>query len=215
MDLIFESDDDGNHFLFGRTFDKIELSHLQLAGRHGKQLRLEDCKFINCSTSPGTCMIGSGVTLRRVEFSNFDCGDAIRIDAAASLQEVVISGVKPASLVIQPDYGASFTVPELDDASFHVDITDYLGEVTILGLRGDCVRKSLDRQVTVLARWKEEINWNGLGIGPLSFWRIFIKKLTSAKVSEGVFSLPDVHHKKFAQTQKEKKLLEDSGIRFL
>lgn len=211
--LEFELDDLGRQVLSGRTFENIQFHDLEMVPPVGTAVRLENCKFLDCSTSPGTCVIGTDVTLDRVLFSNLDCGDALRISTGASLKEVVISGKKPHALIIQPEDQGVCLMSAANLVEFQLDIAGYTGKVSIMGMRASMVRKDPNRHVTVQSKCKTEINWNDLGIGPFSYWRIYVKKLLSCNAEEGIFSLPDSTHKDYAEIIRERYLLEKTGIR--
>ena len=93
-----------------------------------------------------------------------------------------------------------------------LDVSRFDGKVSLIGLWGRSVRKDPSRHVTIRAAWKDEVDWKALGIGPLSFWRILIKKLSASNAVEGVFSLPSQVDKNFEATMEQKKALELSGL---
>jgi hypothetical protein len=209
--LLFDIDSAGDKLLVGRTFKNMQFSDLEIIPLVGRKIRIENCSFLNCSTSPGTCVIGSDVSLHRVVISNLDCGDAIRIDTNTELMEVVISGEKPSRLIMRPGIG-NCVMSEPKHVEFQLDISSFLGEVEIVGMRGNMVRKDSSRHVIVKAVWKNEVDWKGLGIGPFSFWPILVKKLSLANAEEGVFSLPDRSDKDYTDTIRERELIEKSGV---
>lgn len=213
MKLDFKLDSFGTEVLSNQLFEGIGFSDLQISPPLGSKVRVEKCQFIDCSTSPGTCWISSGVFLEDVIFSNLDCG-GIRISSEVDLRRVVIKGEKPTSLVVQPESVEEFEMSAPKDVEFQLDISEFAGEVTIVGLRGKLVRKNPDRHVSVHESWNKEVDWKGLGIGPFSFWRIFIKKLSVCNAKEGVFSLPERRNKYFAEAMREKDLLEKAGVDF-
>lgn len=213
MELDFARDEFGNEVLSGRTFENSSFSAIEILPKIGQQTRVENCKFVNCSTSPGTCVIGSGVTLKRVEIQNLDCGDAIRIDSNATLWEVVIKGSKPNALIVQPESELRLASMLHSHCEFQLDISEFYGEVTIVGLGRDMVKKDPNRHVTVECKWKDEIDWKGLGIGPFSYWRIFLKKLAVFGAEIGVFSLPHHNDKHWTESLRERTLIEKAGAK--
>lgn len=212
MELDFNVDDYGNQVLLGDTYENCQFSHLEITPPVGRTVRIESCKFLNCSTSPGTCVISENVALDRVVISNLECGDAIRISSETDLKEVVIAGERPKALIVQPENEDNFVMPEPTETEFQLDISGFLGNVTIVGLRGNMVRRDSHRHVAVQAKWKDEVDWKGLGIGPFSYWRIFVKKLSVFNAEESVFSLPCSSDKHYAETMRERELIEKSGI---
>ncbi len=214
MQLEYDVDDSGNRFLSGRTFENVRFSHLEILPQLGKTIRIENCRFLDCSSSPGACVICPGTTLDSVDFSNLDCGRAIYIRSEVCLNRVVIEGKKPKSLFIKPQDRETFKMPEVPDTDFQLDITNFSGTVDIEGLRGNMVRKDPSRHVTIQAKWRDEVDWKGLGIGGSSYWKIFVRKLAYNNADEGVFSLPDRTHEDFAEVMQQKELLENTGLRF-
>ena len=105
-------------------------------------------------------------------------------------------------------------IPDHGEEPFQLDVTKFKGEVSIVGMRGSMVRKDGSRHVTVKSRWREEVDWKELGIGPFSYWRIFVKKSAAFKVEEGVFSLPASTDKHYAETVQERERLERAGLSF-
>jgi hypothetical protein len=189
-DLEFSDDGKGNFELSNELFDGRIFAELKIAPRIGNTMSIRNTKFVGCKTLPGTCVIRSGVTLEDVTFSNLDCGDALRISSEATLRRVVVEGKRPKSLIVQPENEQRFVTRPCDNCGFQLDVSQFDGSVTIVGLRGDMVRKNPERHVTVKARWKNEVPWNDLGIGPFSYWRIFAVKVAVCRAEEGVFSLP-------------------------
>ena len=214
MEIEFNSDSSGTQWLSGLVFDNSQFAHLEILPPAGRIVRIEDCQFLSCSTSPGTCVIGRGVILNNVVFSDLNCGDAIRLSSEATLKRVVVKGSRPKALIVQPEFEDHFKMTESTDTEYQLDITEFIGVVTIIGIRGKMVRKDSARHVTVHANWKDEVDWKGLGIGPFSYWKIFIKKLAVFNAEEGVFSLPDSSDKHYSETMRERELIEKSGLHF-
>src|SRR5262245_55342429 len=101
-ELNFRDNGDGNQVLINETFQDSKFADLVIVPPLGKTVLVQNTSFIRCTTSPGTCVIGSGVTLDRVTFDNFDCGDAIRIASEVAMREVCVIGRAPQSLIVQP-----------------------------------------------------------------------------------------------------------------
>ena len=98
MKLSFSESDDGILLLENQSFVDEVFHDLVINPPRGSSATVSNTKFLNCRTSPGTCIVGPLVTLDTVEFSNLDCGDAIHIDAAATLNQVTIRGSQPERL---------------------------------------------------------------------------------------------------------------------
>lgn len=214
MQLRFDTDASGALTLSGHTFESTEFHDLEIVPRTDQQVCIEDCKFLNCFTRPGTCVIARGVSLENVTFLNLDCGDAIRISSEVSLKRVVIAGDKPNALIIQPEDRDRFAMRAGDHSEYQLDVAEFTGDVTIIGLHGNMVRKNPALHVTVKTQWRAEVDWKRLGIGPFSYWRILIKKLEVCNAMEGVFSLPNACDRHYAETMEEMALLATSGIQF-
>lgn len=210
-DLVFTEDVDGNRSISGRVFEGESFKSISLAPVNGKTIVVRDTKFIKCSTNPGTCIISKGVVLDHVEFTDFRCGDALRISLDASLNEVTVTGKHPAALVVQPESREGLR-GAISTGSCQLDISRFLGRVSIIGMPGNAVRKDSERHVCVKASWQNDVQWKSLNIGPSSYWRIFVKKLQVFKVREGVFSLP--RDKYYSETMAEMLRLEQAGISF-
>lgn len=214
MKLEFDVDDLGNQVIVGRKFEKCQFSDLVISPPLSSRVRIENCEFLKCLTSPGTCRFCSGVTLDHVMIRDLDCGDAIRISSEVDFNQVIIEGKSPKSLIIKPEDKTTFAIPELKHVAFQLDISGFLGEVTILGMRSSMVRKDPNRHVTMHEKWKDEVAWTDLGIGPLSYWRIYVKQLSFLHAEEGVFSLPDPKEKSYSETMKERDILAKAGVQF-
>lgn len=214
MKLEFDVDDLGNQVIVGRKFEKCQFSDLVISPPLSSRVRIENCEFLKCSTSPGTCRIRSGVTLDHVTFRDLDCGDALRISSEVDFNEVTIQGKRPKALIIEPQNDKTFKIPEIKPVEFQVDISDYLGEVTILGMRSKMVRKDPNRHVSIHEKWRDEVDWKSLGMGPLSYWRMVVKRLSLFHAEEGIFSLPSPKEKRYSETMKERDILVKAGVQF-
>lgn len=212
----FIDDGSGNLSLVDKVFEKCVFEDLNESMRipQGRTGIMQNVKFLDCSTTKGTCVIGSRFSLDRVVFSNFDCHGAIHIDAMASAREVIINGHKPELLIVRPKPRTNFVMPSSEGVDYQFDISGFHGEVVIVGVRGDMVRKNSDRHVTVKVEWNDEVDWQKLGIERHSYWRIFARKLRLSGTSEGVFSLPDESDEDYAETMRERELLERIGLCF-
>lgn len=210
----FQDDGSGNPVLSNREFEQAEFSDLTVMPPQGKIATVENVKFINCRVSPGTCVMTSDVVLDNVVFSNLDCGDALKISSEATLRRVVVAGESPSSLVVQPEFEDDFVVRPPEDIDFQLDVSEFSGSVCIVGLSGRLIRKDSNRHVVVKSSWKNEVDWKTLGIGPFSYWRIFLKKLSVFNVPEGVFSLPPSTDKHYSETIDEMSRMEGAGVCF-
>ena len=117
--------------------------------------------------------------------NNFKCGDSIHLEAEAVLDNLKIVGDYPSSLVMQPfDVGNCMIDSE---AECHIDISDYRGSVSLIGVIGKKVRINPNIHAVVQSSWKDILNWNKLDIPTGSFWRNCMSGLVNC---DGFFSLP-------------------------
>ena len=209
--LEFNNQECGNMLLSERVFTDVSFANMVLVPKHGRLIELSNIEFQNCRVTPGTCVISEGVKLKNVKFASFECGDALRISSEAMLERVVISGKCPSALIIKPE-NKEFATRE-HSADFQLDISEYFGRVSIIGLHGGSIRKDPLRHVAVKLSWKNAVDWKSLGIGPSSFWWILLKILEASSATEGVFSLPPKSDKRYSRTINEMDALKKSGLR--
>lgn len=210
----FQDDGSGNLIVANQEFEQAKFLDLTVMPPQGKTATVENVKFVNCKVSPGTCVITSDVVLDNVVFSNLDCGDALKISSEATLRRVVVAGDRPSSLVVQPEFEDDFSVQPPKDVDFQLDVSGFNGSVCVVGLLGSLIRKDPNRHVVIKSSWKSEVDWKTLGIGPFSYWRIFLKKLSVFNVPEGVFSLPPSTDKHYSETIDEMSRMENAGVCF-
>ena len=207
-------DNKGNLIVEGEHYCGKRFRNLDINPKMGQTIIIRDTTFENCSVSPGTFVVSKGVVLERVEILNLDCGDAIRIDSDVILKEVVISGSKPSLLMIQPESEDLSTSALPEEVSFSVDVSRFDGEVCIIGIPSSSVKRNPDRHVIVKSSWDSTIDFQGLGIGPYSYWMIYLDKILDFNASDGVFSLPLESDPTYKETIKEKAILEKAGVSF-
>lgn len=208
--------DDGGGILSlkNERFEEVEFDDLTLAPSTGISISLVGVEFLDCSVSPGTCVVTSGVSLEHVTFRNLDCGDALHIASEAKLRQVSVIGSCPAALIMKPESKETFRMDPSCSGEDCLDLSRFDGKVSLVGIWGQSVRKDPSRHVTVKSAWKEKVDWKSLGIGPLSFWRILLKKLSVSNAVEGVFNLPEQNEKSFEATMEQKRALELLGLDF-
>lgn len=212
--IDFQSTADGNLQLMDTTYGEKQFDEILLAPAPGRNLAVRQVVFRNCATRPGTCRVLSGVTLENVSFIDLDCGDALRLCTESVVSHVLVSGNRPKSLIVRPATNDAYSIPVIANTDWQLDISRFAGEVEVVGMRGNMVRKDSVRHATIKAAWGTSVDWKCLGIGPFSYWRIFIKKLSVFRTEEGVFSLPDAGHKHYAEVIREKAILEKAGLCF-
>lgn len=184
-----------------KHFDELEFSSRRISSA-------KNVRFIRCIVSPGTCIVDQGASLENVAFDDLECGDALRISADAFLKEVTVRGASPKALIVQPDAMADNEVQE----GIALDISDFAGSVSIVGLGKKSVRFNEQLHVAVEASWRDGVDWSALGIGPFSYWRLYLKKLKAFEAENGVFSLPARNDKHYQSTIEEMGKLRSLGL---
>ncbi|TWT34907.1 hypothetical protein [Blastopirellula retiformator] len=208
-----ETEGDGIKRVSHKTFEKVTLPDLMLQGTPSSPIRIQDVQFLHCRISPGTAWLGGQIELEDVLFENLDCGDALRINSECHCRRITIVGKLPKAFWVRPDDGVTLARNTTDD-SIVFDISTYTGEVEIIGYAGPEVKKDAERHVSLYSHWKDEVNWQELGIGGLSFWRLALQKITSGGTGRGVFSLPTTKSKNYQKTLEQRARLEEAGLSF-
>lgn len=210
---VLEADDSGGFVLRDREFTRFEFGDFSVSPALGQSIRLENLHFDHCSVSPGTCVIREGAILRDVLFSEFQCGDAMHISSSALLERVKVKGENQPQMVwLKPNIGDTH-VPQLyDEIEWALDISEFAGQVSITGIPTEKVRVDLNRHVIARADWLTTVDWEALGIGRLSYWRILAKKVASAGSTCGVFSLPQQSHTRYEVSMNEFQALKETGL---
>ncbi|OUT54017.1 MAG: hypothetical protein CBB71_23490 [Rhodopirellula sp. TMED11] len=104
---------------------------------------------------------------------------------------------------------------EFEEGETLVDVADYQGHVVVIGVPGRNVRKDEDRHVTIKSSWRASVNWEELGLGPASFWRLNLKKLSLCNAEQGVFGLPNPKDvDRYEKVLRERESLESAGVVF-
>lgn len=170
----------------GRVFTRFSLGM-----EDGIPARVQHVTFDRCQTAPGTALILRGATLREVRFIEFDCGEQLRIDAEAVLDDVSVQGDSPKTLWISPSM-ASETSPsrQVEHDRYHLDVSKFRGEVVIAGIPAHRVSIDPDRHLRLELKRFEGFDWRAEGIDGTSFLKLCVQKLENLSVAEGVFSLP-------------------------
>lgn len=202
---------DGIPAIANREFSNVRFSDFRLPGPAGAA-NLTRVKFIDCEISPATCQIDGGTTLREVSFVNFSCGDAIHVASDVFLDRVVFAGheqprmiwvMTPARQVVPPDY---------NDVEWCLDIRDYHGEVSIAGPPAAKILRDPQRHILFDNNKLADINWAGLGINALSYWKILAKKSRGSGAETCIFSTPSPSGRNYERSMKELKILRDEGL---
>jgi len=199
--------------LANKTFTKTVFSNFVPRPPANGSVFLQGVYFDHCEVKLGTCMISPRTTLQDVVFNNFKCGDAMRIAAEAPMRNVTIQGKRyPRMLWIKRwiDAESSSAVP-LTGENSSLDISGYLGEVSITGILVEKIRINPELHVKVYAEKMKAVDWASLESGRISSWRIAAQKAAYEGSGEGVFSLPSPKSRNYERSMAELKQLRDAG----
>ena len=211
--IEFAIDETGNRLLQDAVFEGEEFDDLTIRGISDSTM-LKNVRFLNCTTR-GAAKIRKGVFLQDVTFQNLDCGDSLFISSESIVSGVKIFGIQPGALLIEPQEPDTYRMDESEEGEVLVDVADYEGHVVIIGFPGRNIRKNENRHVTIKSSWKDAVNWKELGLGPVSFWRINLKKLSLCNAEQGVFGLPNPKDvERYDKVLRERESLESAGVVF-
>ncbi len=205
----------GVPFLANRVFSSVSFEDFVLPNPGNRVAALSDLQFNRCSVSPGTCVIRRGARLSKVLFDCFECGDAMRVSSEVFLDRVTIRGRgAPKMLWVRPqtEPPEPIAVTDQPGVEWSLNISDYCGEVSITGLQTDKIILAPSRHVILRTDKFRSVDWQSLGIAPLSYWRLMAKKVTADGASEGVFSLPKEPSRHFDRSMVELQILRDAGL---
>jgi hypothetical protein len=207
LDSILTNCDSGVWRVDGAHFEREKFDDFHLPRRFGA-VEFVNLHFDRCSVSPGSCMLGRGVTLRSVRFTDFSCGDAMHIDARVEMIDVTIEGSRSPGMVWirSCDEQANLT------REFSLDISQYEGELWIDGVPIEQISRNADKQIAIDLDRFDVADWEALGIRGLSFWRMMGKKVQASGSRRGVVSLPPQNGRNFDTSMSELKRLRSEGV---
>lgn len=212
MDLKdFFTSNNGNYEIRNRNFTGQSFTDFVAWPQIGSKILIENVKFIDCKLTEGSARIGPGVVLKNIIFQNFACGNFIQISTSASLQQLVFMGQVPNTVVIRPEENIS-RLEDYKDVDFCVDIEQYNGEVSIIGLPLNKIKINSEYHIKIDSKAFDTINWSNLGISPISFWGIAIKKIKITGSVGGVFSFPKKNTSYYKKFLNELQILNSEGI---
>ena len=175
-------------------------------------VRIHDTKFIDCRVGPGACAISKNFRLENVWFSEFECGKAMHIDSEAFLDRVTIEGKSPSKIWVMRNDRESLKKLDYSKVEYALNISNFLGEVSIAGIPSDKIIKNESLHIIVKASWREDIKWGEIGISQTSMWKSYVRSVLSSGFDECIFSLPNSRSKYYKQTMDEMELIKSSGI---
>lgn len=196
------------------TFNNETFEQFALRPAVGTTATLVNVQLVGCRITPGTCLIREGAILRDVLFDEFECGDAMHINAEAFLERVVIKGRRsPKRVEIKPhNDDRSGLFERYGDIDLALDLSDFYGEVSVIGVPADKVKINPDQHVRIMCDRFDNTDLKALGIGGLSYWKLIAGKVAGAGVREGVFSLPSKKVRNYEKSMNELKKLVEAGV---
>lgn len=139
----FFREEGGGHFLLeAKRFEGEHFSDFHLRPSFGQTISLKGIDFVDCVVDGGRVIIRKGVSLEKIFFSNFTCGESLLISAECRLHDVKVSGKgRPSLLWIRPQEDDWVAPPEPVEPEVMVDVADFDGELSITGIPAACVRR--------------------------------------------------------------------------
>jgi hypothetical protein len=209
-----------NQVFSGHSFTEFSLGPVR---EIGDVCVIENAELVDCTVQPGEFAIRAGVVLKHVVFETVSSRDSMIISSNAVFENVVIKGQpRSGGIWVRPDdvFDAAKQASFCEWAGLQVskietmlDVSEFRGqEVTILGWPVDKVRIDSNKHVVLHSRWREELDWDAMGISRSSFFRISLQYMRGFEVEEGIFSLPNENNRKFEQTMDELQVLREAGV---
>jgi hypothetical protein len=207
LDSILTKCDSGVWHVDGAHFERETFHDFHLPHRFGA-VEFRDTHFDRCSVSPGSCMLGRGLTLRSVRFTDFSCGDAMHIDARVEMIDVPIEGSRsPRMLWIRSGDEPADLIRE-----FSLDVSRYEGELWIDGVPIGQVTRNPQTQIAVDLNRFDGADWDALAIRGLSYWRMMAKKVQASGSRQGIVGLPSPSGRNYDTSMSELERLRSEGV---
>lgn len=206
--------DPKGRMLIGETFANKVFSAFSLCPPAGSRFLIQGVRFENCKVTPGTCVINPETILDDVVFTNFECGDAMHIASEVVMLNVKIEGGEcPKMVWIKPSLEAQLRRPipcKGDGCS--LDLSGYAGELSITGIDVNTVRINPQLHVKIHVERMNAVDWQSLGIGGLSYWRLMARKVSADGAISGIFSVPSTKVHYYEKSMTELDLLRKAGV---
>ena len=163
---------------------------LNLDAPLGGEIKLKNITFNSCRTKY-TFRIGQYTVLENVKFTEFNCGDAMRICSDhALLKGVVIEGRKyPKALFIRPSISTEGGNGQFSYPDYSLDISNFYGEVDIVGVNTDNVKIDPDRHVKFKVDRFDGVDWEALGIIGFSLIKIILRRTNNYGAKECIVDI--------------------------
>jgi hypothetical protein len=207
LDSILAHCDSGVRCIESARFERETFDDFVLPHRFGA-VKFRDVHFDRCSVSPGTCMLGRGLTLQSVRFTDFVCGNAMHIDARVKMIDVTFEGSRcPAMISIR---SGDEPVDQASECS--LDVSRFSGDLWIDSVRIDQVIRNPQTQIAIELDRLDAADWGAIGIGGLSYWRMMGRKLQASGSREGIVSLPPRSGRNYEASMTELERLRAEGV---
>ena len=172
---------------------------------------MEDVVFERCKLPGGTLMLLGTAVLRNVEFRKLRGGGKMAIGTGVLLDRVRFSGRFPSTLQGYVPSGLGLRA-NYSDVDWALDITDYLGEVSIYGPPLERIRCNPDRHVKVSAAKTKGVDWAALGVRSLSYWTIAAKRASVVGCEGTVEMIPSSNDAEDVEARAQLEKLRSEGI---
>lgn len=178
-----------------------------------ERVEIVNVSFKKCHVTSGVCVIRKGVSLKNVLMSDFFCSGGFVISSEVDMDNVVISSEEVSSkIVVSRQSDAPDVKRDSRNIDLALDISSYLGEVSITGIPSRLVSINPDRHVVVNADLASSVDWKSDGLSPLSYWKLMARKVLAEKADEGIFSIPSEAEGGYSQAVLELGILRDKGV---
>lgn len=213
MDFMLD-DGKGKFTLSNKDFKSETFKDFSIRPANGQVVELENVTFDRCIVLGGRAAIRQGSSLKNVTFSNFQCREALHISAEVLLNNVKILGDETSAMLwVRPQNEGTDMIERMPDSSIvSLDIRDFMGEVSITGVATKNIIVKPELHAVLIIDRLKAVDWKGLNIGMLSYWKLMAKKVISDGSSEGVFSMPPKSGKNYEKSMKELEVLRSEGF---
>lgn len=200
-------------FLRDCTFAERCFSDFYLRPENRQKIEISNVQLIGCKVKNGASAIRKGVSLRDFVMQDFVCSDALHISAEVFMSNVKIVGnKKPSILWIKKQSECSCNSNSYPDGHIALDISDYSGEVCIIGINSKFVKRNPKEHIVIDLELLDGFNWKKAGISAVSYWKLMVKKVAAAKANEGIFSMPPETGRNYKRSLAELDILRSERL---
>ena len=194
-----------------RKFEKDHFLEFLLQPSKKEKIVISNVVFEDCVVD-FDAVIESGVLLKDVIIKNMSCGKTLHLDSSVEMHNVKIKGNQKPSMIWIRGANGSQKQKLCEEGAFALDISEYFGEVSITGLNSELVKRNCNEHILINARLANDVDWKGLGLNLLSYWRLMSRKVVSANSDEGIFSLPPKSGRNYDKSMAELDILRKEGF---